>query len=458
MPHNKISRPVMSRRTVLIILVIVSVVVLASIAALIILNPASEKIPDTSNLNSYESTSLSPPAESQTETTLSEQAVNSAVLTLSSDKKISVPNGKLNPKSTGSIEGNAAMDSILNNIITPGMLQQEMLKAIYEWVAVEYHNARGLPNEPQNPTPIMGDVIGLSPYKIYSYADDCTNYVYAFTALANRVGFEVSVAEGYFLNNNGTKTEHFWAIVRINGTIYHFDPRAEGYKRTLTTVSQLHYNHFMLNEKEAKKSHETNWATLNDNFDFYARKPEEYTKEYWVNKYNVKTFSLAEFESYIAGIAKKAEDYINVNTGKNKYEDIFNCHYIIVPGVSAQQLDGIAAKYLTASLPYPLNVSTPGLPPKTCVAAPDDARIPLLSKIYEFNNAQYSFTSPEYPDTKYGYIFGIPEVSYGMSNAGSLVCYSFLINCEANRMEYHTGSDPHFTIFDDKIRYIPTNK
>jgi len=112
---------------------------------------------------------------------------------------------------------NAVM-SILGQIITPGMTDDQKLLACYNYVIDTTSYKRTY----ETPT---GDFTGQYAMDIFTtHQGNCFRYASAFAYLAKGCGFDVNVTTGSIKAARGGVTPHGWAVVNIGGVPYIFDP------------------------------------------------------------------------------------------------------------------------------------------------------------------------------------------------------------------------------------------
>jgi len=108
--------------------------------------------------------------------------------------------------------------SILSQIITPGMTDDQKLLACYNYVidTTSYKRTYETP---------AGDFTGQYAMDIFTtHQGNCYRYASAFAYLAKGCGFDVNVTTGMIRSARGGVTPHGWAIVNIGGVPYIFDP------------------------------------------------------------------------------------------------------------------------------------------------------------------------------------------------------------------------------------------
>ena len=112
---------------------------------------------------------------------------------------------------------NAVM-SVLSQIITPGMTDDQKLLACYNYVidTTSYKRTYETP---------AGDFTGQYAMDVFiTHQGNCYRYASAFAYLAKGCGFDVCVNTGMIKAARGGVTPHGWAVVNIGGVPYIFDP------------------------------------------------------------------------------------------------------------------------------------------------------------------------------------------------------------------------------------------
>lgn len=105
---------------------------------------------------------------------------------------------------------NVYVDKILTEIFKPGMTDLEKMNVIYYWV-FDHISYTG--------TSEKSSWIKSAYLSITKGTGDCFNYYSTMKALLSRAGFDVVSVERV----PGTKTHHYWNMVKYNGEYYHID-------------------------------------------------------------------------------------------------------------------------------------------------------------------------------------------------------------------------------------------
>lgn len=105
---------------------------------------------------------------------------------------------------------NVYVDKILAEIIKPDMTELEKINVVYYWV-FDHISYTG--------TSDKSSWIKSAYLSITKGSGDCYNYYTTIRALLTRAGFDVVSVERV----PGTKTHHYWNMVKYNGEYYHID-------------------------------------------------------------------------------------------------------------------------------------------------------------------------------------------------------------------------------------------
>ncbi len=86
---------------------------------------------------------------------------------------------------------------------------------------------------------------------------NCAHFASLFAILTNHLGYETHIIPGEFINSNGSKVEHKWNYVLIDGKYYNFDIRMD--HANYTRTGRLNHTYFMIGDEDAwAKKHEWN--------------------------------------------------------------------------------------------------------------------------------------------------------------------------------------------------------
>lgn len=197
--------------------------------------------------------------------------------------------------------GDAAVDyqaeQILKEIPTAGKSPTEQIRAVYDWIILHcerydwdgtYYfdeeavakNSAGTFLDDANAALEAGTLLVRTDYA-WDFADDsffffpcdsnmyiesfsydmmlkrtgnCAHYAALLTVLLGHLGFDCRLIDGEFINNNGSRVEHKWNYVLVDGAYYWLDPRMDhaNYERT----GKINYYYFMKADTAAwAKSH-----------------------------------------------------------------------------------------------------------------------------------------------------------------------------------------------------------
>lgn len=132
----------------------------------------------------------------------------------------------LNPQVSGNVELDAVIQSVLAQIISPNMSTYQKVKACYDYLIT--HSSYGTRGEviyiPQG-----WDSNEYIAYQILTTGVGvCDHYSAAFAYMMRAIGIENSFIDGGYAGvSGGGYRSHAWAIIRIGGVHYVFDPQIE---------------------------------------------------------------------------------------------------------------------------------------------------------------------------------------------------------------------------------------
>lgn len=158
-------------------------------------------------------------------------------------------NAVLTPTATGYEPADQAVEMVLSGITTPEMTTYQKVKMCYDHLI---NNCSYGFNEPIYEK--INDYFGGYPGEVEAYGmlvgnvGVCDDYSAAFVALMRRLGLNSYVAVGMTHTTSGEYTPHAWAVVKIDGVEYVFDPQIDdniakggptGYYRFGKTYAQV---------------------------------------------------------------------------------------------------------------------------------------------------------------------------------------------------------------------------
>lgn len=101
---------------------------------------------------------------------------------------------------------NTTVQAYLAGIVTADMTNYQKLLAVYNWIITNFEYGN------------YSDVFGYM---------DCYGYTRAFVYLSRGLGFPSYFVHGDVRTTSGDFTNHAWAIIKVSGTEYLFDPNIE---------------------------------------------------------------------------------------------------------------------------------------------------------------------------------------------------------------------------------------
>ena len=217
------------------------------------------------------------------------------------------------PIYTGYADIDYMADEILKGIPTAGKSDTEKIRAVYDWIVkncsrydwngtyyfdteVVLAQAQGAYGEKLSAALESGGIVlrqDLAPetqydprYGMYVTAYDSNMYICSFaydmmltrtgtcahfaallSVLLGHLGYDCRLIDGDFINRDGSKVEHKWNYVLVNGRYYWLDPRMD--HSAYASTGKINYQYFMKTDlKEWESRHEwdhtySNWLASN---------------------------------------------------------------------------------------------------------------------------------------------------------------------------------------------------
>lgn len=113
----------------------------------------------------------------------------------------------------------------------------------------------------------MGSSDGFVPYDSNYYiatfasqmmlyrVGNCAHYAALLTVLLNHLGYDCRLIDGNFINSNGSKVEHKWNMVLLDGKYYWLDPRMD--HSIYESTGKINYTYFLVEDTaQWEKKHE----------------------------------------------------------------------------------------------------------------------------------------------------------------------------------------------------------
>lgn len=145
--------------------------------------------------------------------------------------------------------GDAGLDSLvqelIQNAVTSEMSRSQQLRACYDYMIQNYDYGY---NYNYNYGTGGKSVAWATAFLRDGYGA-CNNWSSAFMYVARALGYEADLYYGSTATSRGGSVEHYWPVIRIEGTEYIFDPQVEGDITRRTGV--ISYKRFGLNGADA---------------------------------------------------------------------------------------------------------------------------------------------------------------------------------------------------------------
>ncbi len=154
--------------------------------------------------------------------------VNSMSVEASSSLKNSINKVELSPTVTGYAETDQAIAYILASITTPKMTTYQKVKACYDYLINNCSYGFNTVINDKIEDYFAGYDGEIEAYGMLTgHVGVCDDYSAAFVAMMRTIGLNSYMAIGQTHKASGGYTYHVWAIVKLNGVEYIFDPQID---------------------------------------------------------------------------------------------------------------------------------------------------------------------------------------------------------------------------------------
>lgn len=161
---------------------------------------------------------------------------------------------ELRPVRTGYQPLDNAVDDIFNSLFTEGMSGYDKIKAIYDFMIVNYGA-----NSPAGSTPqLVGmkysssrdeSIVRHALYVIENKRGACLQFSSAFVIFARALGFDAYRMYGQTAMAAGGMGEHYWPVLMIDDVPYVFDAQVDSH---IAGGGSIRYMRFCMTPQEAK--------------------------------------------------------------------------------------------------------------------------------------------------------------------------------------------------------------
>lgn len=163
---------------------------------------------------------------------------------ISADAERLLNSVSLNPMKTNESDLDVLVEGVLSQVTNSGMSTSQKVTAIYDYMIKTYSYGRPA-KAYDTDLNYHSDFDGLMVSHAYTlFANKrgvCDDYSSLFVVLTRAIGLESYVVSGKVSAKSGGTTGHVWAIVKINGEYYVFDPQIE---QSNTVNGQITYTYF----------------------------------------------------------------------------------------------------------------------------------------------------------------------------------------------------------------------
>lgn len=134
----------------------------------------------------------------------------------------------LSPMKTDASRLDALVDGVFGQIFTPEMTPAQKLRACYDYIAAHTAPAgehlAGTDDGVCYVSAYDRQIIDNAYTLLSTGAGRCDDAAAAFAVMSRRIGFESYLVSGNVTDKSGAQTPHAWAIIKIGGVVYLFDP------------------------------------------------------------------------------------------------------------------------------------------------------------------------------------------------------------------------------------------
>ena len=144
------------------------------------------------------------------------------------DRNALINSVPLKPMKTNDAEIDAKVQEILSQITNDSMTTYQKTEAIWNWIITNTYYQVDPGKWRQSYTSKYDTrTVAMSYSVLFRGYGSCANYAAAFVVMTRAIGLQSYLVGGKFVNRNGSKFDHYWANMKINGSLYTFDPQIE---------------------------------------------------------------------------------------------------------------------------------------------------------------------------------------------------------------------------------------
>lgn len=185
------------------------------------------------------------PVEVEKPVTPSKPSASGAI---SADAERLLNSVSLNPMKTNESDLDELVEDLLGQITNSGMSTAQKVTAVYDYIAKTF--TYGVPatvyEAESNYHSDFDFIVTSHAYTVLvNKVGKCTDYSSLFVVMTRAIGLESYLVSGQVSAKSGGTTGHNWAIVKINGEYYVFDPQVE---QNNTYNGQITHTYFCRSE------------------------------------------------------------------------------------------------------------------------------------------------------------------------------------------------------------------
>ena len=117
-----------------------------------------------------------------------------------------------------------SLDRVLEDLIHDDMSERQKLRAVYDWCLTLRYQNNGEQDYLEN---YYQNMESYASYILSRRTGHCFHYAAIQTYMIHKLGLPVFLIKGEGINTALNYELHFWSVVQLNGTWYHFDPLYE---------------------------------------------------------------------------------------------------------------------------------------------------------------------------------------------------------------------------------------
>lgn len=183
-------------------------------------------------------------------TTTAATTTPAETVSVSSDIESLINSAPLHPMKTNEPDVDAMASDILSQITNSSMTTYQKVKAVYDYIiqTCKYEGGWMVSTDVNYCTMLDYFIVMKACTIMMKHEGVCENYSSLFLVLTRAIGLETYLGFGQVATKSGGTTGHTWAIMKLNGEYYIFDPQVE---QSNLVNGQIRYRYFCRSESSA---------------------------------------------------------------------------------------------------------------------------------------------------------------------------------------------------------------